>query len=366
MIVRFRLGFLFLVPLITTGAASAQQSSPPTPLNDNRITIDVVVTPKSGPPVTGLHQQDFTLLDNKIPRPISSFQALGRGQGPLEVILVVDAINTAYQNVDFEREEIDKFLRADGGRLAYPTTLAVLTDAGIQQIYDGFSINGKVLSASLDQHTVSLRSIGRSTGFWGADERFQISIEALRQLAAGEATRPGRKIILWVSPGWPLLSGPDVYLDAKQQQEVFQDIVNFSTLLLRAHITLYSIDPLGSRDFSTRAFYYQEFLKGITDPGHVDVGDLALQVFAIHSGGLALTLSNDVTALLQKCLSDTDAYYEISFDPPLDAKRNEYHHLEIRLTQRGVTARTLQGYYTHPVIKDFKGVPISPPQAKSR
>lgn len=36
------------------------------------------------------------------------------------------------QQVALERQEVREFLRAEGGRLAHPTTLAVLTDSGIQ------------------------------------------------------------------------------------------------------------------------------------------------------------------------------------------------------------------------------------------
>jgi hypothetical protein len=40
-----------------------------------RISLDVVVTDKSGKPVPGLQQQDFTLLDDKQPQTILSFRA---------------------------------------------------------------------------------------------------------------------------------------------------------------------------------------------------------------------------------------------------------------------------------------------------
>ena len=216
------------------------------------------------------------------------------------------------------------------------------------QIQEGFSTDGNALSAALDQYLVGIRSIRRSAAFYGALERFQLSLDSLRLLVARLAARPERKVVLWISPGWPILSGPDVELDSKQEQEIFRDIVGFSTQLLRARITLYSIDPLGSADFGTRAYYYQEFLKGIREPGQAVLGDLALQVLATQSGGLAFTINNDVAALLQKSLADTDAYYELSFLPPSDAKRNEYHQLEIRVSKPGLTARTRQGYYAQP------------------
>ena len=247
-----RLGLSILLLLLSTTAVSAQQYSPPSQPGDGKIYLDVVVTPKSGPPVSGLQQQDFTLLDDKVPRTITSFQALGGSQAPIEVILVVDAVNTPYENVSYVRGEIDKFLRADGGHLAHPTALAVLTDKGTQ-IQEGFSSDGNALSASLDQSSVGLRTIRRSSGYYGAVERYQLSVQALRLLTARDASRPGRKIILWVSPGWPLLSGPGTELGSKQLQELFADIVSLSTQLRQARITLYSIDPLGTTDFGSAA-----------------------------------------------------------------------------------------------------------------
>ena len=351
MFIHARLALLFFASLLGAAAACAQQPTQPAH-PDDKIYLDVVVTPKSGPPVTGLQQQDFTLLDNKAPRPIASFQAIAGSQAPLEVILVIDAVNTDYQNVAFEREQIDKFLRADGGHLAHPTALAYFTDTGTE-VQDSFTADGNALSASLDQYVVGLRSLRRSAGFYGATERLQLSLNALQQLAAREATRPGRKVILWVSPGWPLLSGPEVQLDSKQQQEIFESIVSFSTRLRQARITLYSIDPLGSKDFGTRSFYYESFLKGVSEPRQANLGNLGLQVLAVQTGGLALTINNDVTAELQQCISDTGAYYELSFVSPLDAKPNEYHRLEIKLANSGLTARTRQGYYAQPEVKEL-------------
>ena len=98
-------------------------------------------------------------------------------------------------------------------------------------------------------------------------------------------------------------------------------------------MTLYSIDPLGASEGVGRTFYYQDFLKGVGKPGQVYVGDLSLQVLAIQSGGLALTSSNDVVSQLQKCLADTEAYYELSFDPAPADHRDEYHSLLVQVAK---------------------------------
>jgi VWFA-related protein len=347
MFINARLGIFLFVPFLFTAAVSAQQSPPRSQPGGNKIYLDVVVTAKSGPPVTGLQQQDFTLIDNKAPKTITSFRALGADQAPIEVIVVVDAVNSEYQTVAYAREQIDKVLRADGGRLVRPTALAFVTDTGTQ-IAEGFSSDGNALSTLLEQYTVGLRNIPRSTGIYGAAERFQLSLQALDLLAARETPRPGRKLVLWVSPGWPLLTGPRIELDSKQQQQLFASIVGLSTRLRQARITLYSIDPLGADESQVRASYYKEFVKGVREANQVQPADLALQVIATQSGGLALDFNNDVAALLQRCLADTQAYYELSFDPPPADQRDAYHHLEIKLAKPGLTARSRQGYYVEP------------------
>lgn len=341
-----RLGLFFLVSLLSTAGLSAQQNIPPPRASASRIDLDVVVTERSGPPVAHLQQQDFTILDNKTPQHITSFQAFAGSQEPVHVILVIDAVNSPYERIAYLRGEIDKFLRANGGRLAQPMSLAFFTDKGTQ-VQQGFTTNGNELSASLDQYAVGLRSITRSSQ-WGASERFQLSINALRELAGQEANLPGRKMVLWVSPGWPLLSGPGLYLDTKQQNQIFATIVGLSTQLREARVTLYSVDPLGSAEGVGRTFYYQDFLKGISKAGQVALGDLSLQVLATQSGGLALSSSNDVVSLLQQCMADSEAYYELSFNPAPADRRDEYHSLVIQVSKPGLTARTRTGYYAQP------------------
>jgi VWFA-related protein len=347
MFTRSCLGAFFLAMFCTIGA-SAQQHNPPAPPANNSIHLDVVVTAKSGPPVTDLQQQDFTLLDNNAPQAITSFQVISGRQAPIEVVVVIDAVNTAYQTVAFERSEIGKFLQAEGGHLAYPVALAIFTDKSTEILGGQFSTDGNALNAALNREDVGLRFIQRSSGYYGATERLQLSLQALNQIVDSEIPRPGRKIILWVSPGWPLLSGPNTMLDSKQQQQIFGDIVGISTKLRQARVTLYSISPVGPAESLSRASYYQEFVKGVSKPNQANIGNLGLQVLAVQSGGLALDLSNDLTSSLRQCLSDVAPYYEISFNSPPSERPNEYHRIEIKLAKSALTARTRQGYYAQP------------------
>ena len=170
----------------------------------------------------------------------------------------------------------------------------------------------------------------------------------MRQLIAAESSRPGRKLIIWISPGWPYLSGPNIQLDKKQEDSIFADVVSLSTQLRQSHTTLYSIDPIGPSDSVFRTMYYRAFLKGVKKPNQTDLGDLSLQVLASQSGGLASSGSSDIAGSLRRCIADADAFYELTFDPPPAEQPNEYHHLDLLVAKPGLTGRTREGYYLQP------------------
>jgi VWFA-related protein len=342
-----RLACFLIASLLCAGAASAQQPSPPAQADARATYLDVVVTAKSGAPLGDLQQQDFTLLDNKVPQTITSFKAVDGREAPIEVVVVIDAVNADAQIVGRERIGIDKFLRTDGGNLTFPVAIDVVTDTGIENVAN-FSSDGNALDDALQKDNVGLRDIGRSTGFWGATERLQVSLKALGQIVQAEGPRPGRKLILWVSPGWPILSGPNTELSSHDQQQLFANIVGISSDLRLARITLDSVDPLGAGESTLRASDYEQFLKGVSKPNQAQVGNLGLQVIAIQSGGIALSSGNDIDKFLEECVSDSAPYYEISFDPASPEQPNEYHHLEVKVAEPGLIARTRQDYYAQP------------------
>ena len=186
-----------LVCLLGPGMVAAQQgeslASPGGALHaaNPNVTLDVVVEPREGAPVGGLTQADFTLLDSKSPQSLLRFAALPAANAPVEVVLVLDTVNIGYTQVAYARDEMVKFLSANGGRLPLPVTLSVVTDTSTT-IQPTPTTDGNALAASLKNDAVGLRELRRSAGFYGAEERLDISLKALRELTAHEAGRPGR------------------------------------------------------------------------------------------------------------------------------------------------------------------------------
>jgi len=334
------------------GASPAQAAPPADSANParsagRRVSLDVVVTDKSGKAVSGLQQQDFTLLDDKQPQPILTFHETDEPAAdlPMQAILLIDSVNNGFQGVGLQRQQLEKFLRQDGGQLPMPMSLVVLSDTSTQ-VQPVPTSDGKALADTLDSSQFGLRINGRSQGFYGAEDRLEISLRALHQLISYEATQPGRKLLIWLSAGWPLLSGPEVQLGAKAQDFLFNNIVNLSGALREARLTLYSVDPLGVSDAgSARTFYYESFLKGVTSANRTESGNLGLQVLAIQSGGRVLTGSNDVASSIAGCLADAKAFYTISFDSPPADHPNEYHSLQVKIGKPGLIPRTRTGYY---------------------
>jgi VWFA-related protein len=179
MLINWRLVLLPPLLLVCVSATSARQNHSAAQPAD-RIYLDVVVSPKSGSPVEGLQQSDFTIFDNDVPQTITSFEAVDGRQARIEVILVFDAMNIGSREAAITFEEIRKFLKSNGGRLAYPTAVTILTNRGLQSPLD-FSQDGNAISARLSKNAIAARGISGAAPF-----------QAFAQILADEREKPGR------------------------------------------------------------------------------------------------------------------------------------------------------------------------------
>jgi len=186
-------------------------------------------------------------------------------------------------------------------------------------------------------------------GGGGYVERFQRSGRAMDNIAQNEARKPGRKLLIWVGPGWPLLSRPaDGYSD-KDQKRNFDGIVELSTALRQARITVYSVAP--SSAANPNALLYKNFLKGVRTYKDADFGNMALAVLVTQTGGKILGPDNHLAEQINRCIADANDFYRISFDPPATEQADEYHDLKVVVDKPDVMVRTNSGYYNQPAGK---------------
>jgi VWFA-related protein len=369
---QFAVGFIVVAGLsqsiiaqtnLATPSQSVQQHEPSDPtlahrpppkpkshvVSGGKIKLDVVVNDGAGKPVLQLQPWDFKILDNNLPRKVLYFRAYNGVTAipdpPVEVILVVDTLNLPFQQVAFARGEIDEFLRQNGGKLKQPLTLILLTDAGIR-FQPRPSTDGNAIASVVDGIKSSVSAINSAMGGDGYVERFQRSAKAMDNIAQNETRKPGRKLLIWVGPGWPTLNRPsDGYTD-KEQRRNFDNIVELSTALRQARITAYSVAPSSAATPNT--LLYKNFLNAVKTYRDADFGNMALKVLVTQTGGKIFGPDNDLVGQINRCIEDANAFYQISFDPPAAEHADEYHGLKVVVNQPSVTVRTNSGYHNEP------------------
>lgn len=328
--------------------------------------LDVTVTDKDGKTVSGLTRSDFTLLDNGQPVDILSFSGFDevtvKPSPPVEAILLLDTFDLPASVISDERHAIEAFLRLDGGHLKVPISILEFSTTGLWLVARS-STDGNAMASDIahSREIAQLRSF-RSELRGDASPSFNPdnppSLEALKslgQIAAAVRQKAGRKLLIWVGPGWGLGSGR--YSDRRvSKDEVFYGIRWFSTLLREARIVLYSFS-VGEMD---PALLYQDYLHGAQSAEDASFMNLDRKVLAIQSGGLVLNRSYDIARQIEDCMREANVFYTLSFNPRAAKRPDEYHDLTVRVDKPGLTARTTTGYYNQVFFSDLPDPKLNP------
>lgn len=312
------------------------------------IKLDVLVTDGTGKPAIGLNASDLRLLENGREQKILSFDAFnGRRLGsepPVKIILLIDTIDMPPELEHKERRAVEAYLRKDGGQLAHPVSVLILSDTALWTVTRP-SGDGNVLAREIEHNTVT---VVRRPPSWhnsaGAIARpLESASMALGQIATNERRIPGRKLLLWIGPGWG--NGTGAIGDMGQDPKLFGAICWFSDLLRESRLVLYSF-TVGESEPSNQL--YKDHLAGVTSANKATQLDLYRKVLAVQSGGRVLEPNLDLVSEIESCVEEGGSYYRISFDPLHADQRDEYHSLKVKVDDRGLAARTNTGYYDEP------------------
>jgi VWFA-related protein len=332
-----------------------------------------VVTDNSGKTITGLGPNDFTLLDNHQAQKILSFDSFdgvsAKPDPPVEVILVIDTMGMpSYLSrgmpgylAGFEREEVERFLRRNGGHLAQPVTIFGLSDNGFWTLAQP-SGDGNALAAEIARdRLVFIRRWNPLESIVVREPDGLKALKALGHIATAKRRNPGKKLLLWVGPGWGIGSARD-FETRDPKPRTFNTIYWFSNLLREARISLFSFtvgqtdpettDPGTRTDPEKGSERYLLFLNGVESAQQASLKNLDRKVLAVQSGGRVLGPGNDLVSQIDTCVQEASAFYTLSFDPPRADHPAEYHSLHVQVREPGLTARTNTGYYDQPYYSD--------------
>jgi hypothetical protein len=164
-------------------------------------------------------------------------------------------------------------------------------------------------------------------------------LRALGSIAIGQRDVPGRKVVVWISPGWPVNSG----------EVGFDEATELSTRLREARITLDNVNVWPNPDQSLNDPDYLEAPRSQKD---MQPAKMALPVIARRTGGLVLDSSGDLNRDIERCVEEERNFYTLTFNPPHTDQMDEYHNLRVQLARPALTVRAPMGYYNEPVYFD--------------
>ena len=357
-----------LLALLPATTLSAQEAATPVfKVNTRIVVLDVVVTDKKGNVVTNLKQDDFSVLEDKQPQTIRTFEPPSAhvmpptpdgkaivnsaadlpkiGDAPV-TILVLDELNTVFTDMSYARSSLQKYILAQPEVLKQPTALLVASNTRFQLLHDYTQNRAdllKSLKAHFPEYPWKLAQSGKSGP--GAAERIAQTLSSVLQIAEATSGIPGRKNLVWVgvnAPGVDLVGADPVTI------KVMGDLTKRVTqTLLADRVTIYYVDPT-INEAST---------IGVMVPGDDDDddtmvdqdpfgADVDFDQFAPATGGQIYAGRNDVNNEIANSIDNGNSYYTLSYSP---SNSNEdaakYRSIKIKLTNPDLTATTREGYY---------------------
>lgn len=312
-----------------------------------QLRLTVEVTDQSGNPVKGLQESAFTVLDNGRPVPLDFFYAhdsASEETGSESVVLVIDAINVFFNLLSEERTQIEQYLRSNQGHLPAPLAIAAVSENDFTWIADP-SADGNKLADQLHQWQPHLQP-RPTTSDADMQERWQESVFGLSKALNYESNYPGRKLLVYVSPGWPLIHSTDVQATDGLLHQWMDLIVSTSANLRKQEVTIEVAQPQGSAGVDWGPIWRAN-LKPVKKWDHSEPADVVLQVLAVQSGGQVVHSNNNIADEIAQCMRDASSWYTIVV-PQQPDKPNTWHDLQVRVNQPGTSVRAANGYYAQP------------------
>jgi VWFA-related protein len=400
-------------------APAAQTEAPPAPaigagdffesIDVNVVNLDVYVTDKKGNRVSGLTRDDFEIFEDKKPMAITNFYAVEEGRpvptaeeianpappSPtavpgmppeipedqrLHLVVYIDNFNIHPFSRNKTFTALREFLRSDltpGDRVmlitydrephvrrAFTSDPQVIASALFElEKLNAFATQNdsdrRDLLRDLDDIKDQNQAITRVRSY--AESLFndlQFSIDSLKNTVSSLAGLPGRKAVLYVSDGLPMIAGQDVFqyvqekFSGSSSTAIMESLTydasrRYQELIAQANanrISFYTIDAEGLKTSSSiSAENRSANTSGMVDSIHNSNMLAPLQMIAEQTGGKAIYNTNDATKGLLTIAGDFKTYYSLGYSP-VHAGDGRYHKVDVRTKRKDLVVRHRDGY----------------------
>jgi hypothetical protein len=295
---------------ITTSPYSLQVQS-------RLVVLDVVVTDRAGAIRNDLKEEDFHIFEDGVEQkivnfeipsahiisakndPISSTVDLDKRapQSPVNIV-VLDELNTTFQDMAFARFALKKYLDSQVGAAQAPT----------------------------------------------------LSLGAIEQVAQASAGHPGHKNLIWVGKGFPGIDLVSPSLNASAVAGVTAAMKDAVNMLRDSRSTLYTVDPT----LLTAALAVTTDADSV--PGAADVPgapppdpfdkDASFEALARTTGGKSFYSRNDVDREIGESVRDGENYYTIAYRPISSSDESKpFRTIRVTLKKPDLHAAYREGYF---------------------
>ncbi len=385
------LGLVGLTALQSGQAATVAAAQPrPTFQSTVRLVeVSVVVHDKNGQPVSGLTAGDFRLYEDGKEQPIQVFSVdtdrvapaapeplppnvvsnrlEGRAAGGVTVLLF-DRLNTSFEDQSQARDQILKVLAR-----IQPTdhvALYVLESDTVRVLHD-FTTDSRRLvrvltrylgttstelaaseasapefaktgDAAFDAETEAwLRKTTEIVAAAYTTRRAESTIDALEAIANHLAALRGRKNLIWVSSGFPLVINDDF-----GPRALTREINRATRAINNANIAVYPVDTrglIGAFASAPGARTPVFSTLGTTRP-NIDT----MQTIAEATGGRAFFNTNAIGDAVRRAIDDSRVSYVLGYYPSHANWDGRFREIKVRANRSGLEVRHRKGYLALP------------------
>jgi VWFA-related protein len=298
---------------------NATPTPAPTPqgterINIRRVRLPITVTDKKGNFVPGLTQNDFLILEDKVPQTIETFSDDLSLTLPLYVAVLMDTSPSTAGKLKFQQESAMNFIqtvvKARKDRVLFGTFDDEINL--LQDFTDKLDL--------LDKAVYSVKNMGKQTALF--DAIWQFCDEKMRSV-------PGRRVLLLVT------DGEDTYSRANIRDAI--------SIAQRTETTIFAI--------STKAGFLST-VPGVEAGQVADKKDRDLQTLAEETGGAAF-FTGDMLSLeraFNRISKELRAQYLVTYNPTNKSYDGKFRKIEVKLQGRGdLKVKTKEGY---PAVAD--------------
>lgn len=191
-----------------------------------------------------------------------------------------------------------------------------------------------------------------------ATDQGRAKIFALLQVVKQQYILPGRKTILYFTPGFQIPQG---------MEEPFHSVISIAN---RSNVSFYALDARGLevggqndssnaqlRDASSASA--ENMNRGDISTRNAQAADMAIEAgranvqntlatLADSTGGFLIANTNDFTGKLKRLTEDIETYYEISYDPQIQKYDGSFRKVSVQTDRPNMRVQSRSGYFALP------------------